>query len=300
MVSVPKEYYLISEAGRGVTARVYFCLPAPQVQFLAKHGPLTPDSLGFDGLRRSIVAVKVSPSKPLIGREYTALKAIQNCTVLNADAMRRHFLEVKSVGAFGGFGTAQSCVAFEAIDSPITLADVVQECSDEVKIPIPLVYHFFLSLMPALLFLKDGVKWAHNDIKEDNIMCRVYEGSPFDLPEFVFVDFGMAYSIEAVKDDSGDWKNLLGLLRMLAEHAEPSDDQQWLGFKRMLDGEAHRTRWQVDDEVDKIWRTWRDVAVAARSKRKMGEMSRVDDMFERMAQRKGRVTDEIVVKAIEN
>ncbi len=299
MATVPKEYFLIAEAGRGVTARVYYCLPSRQVNFITNEGPLTPDTLGFEGLKRSIVAVKVSPSNGLISREFTALQAIRKCTSPNASAMRRHFLDVKSVGEFGVSGGEQSCVALEAIDPPMTLADLLKVSDDNAKIPIPLVYHVFLTLMPALFFLKNDVQYVHNDIKQDNIMCRLYEGCPFQMPEFIFVDFGMSYSIEHVKDDSSDYKNLLGLVRELAVRAEPSDDQQWLDFKRMLDGEMNKIRWQVDADIGKIWEKWRGVAEAARNVRKVGEVDRVEDLFDLVVQKKGKITNEMIVKAVE-
>ncbi|KAH6625162.1 hypothetical protein C7974DRAFT_195769 [Boeremia exigua] len=297
--TAPKGYVMVSEAGRGVTARVYYCLPVPQVSFITsgRTVTITPDSFGFAGLKRSIVALKVSPSKSLITREDKALHAIRESTSPNATAMRRHFLDVKSVGTFTGLGANHSCAVLEAVIPPVTLGDLLQAFGGDVKAPIPLVYNLFLSLVPALSFLKGEVEWAHNDVKEDNIMCRTYEGRPFDLPEFVFVDFGMAYGVRGVKNDSGDCKNLLGLVRELAENAEESNDQQWLSFKRMLVGERNRTRWQVDDEFGKIWDSWKDIAEVARSKVKVGEVGRIDDMFEQVALMKKRITDEMVVHA---
>ena len=54
----------------------------------------------------------------------------------------------------------------------MTLEDLLLECSDKVKVPVPLVCHFFVTLVPALVFLRDELEWTHNDVKSDNIMVR--------------------------------------------------------------------------------------------------------------------------------
>ncbi|KAJ4983757.1 hypothetical protein SVAN01_10735 [Stagonosporopsis vannaccii] len=300
MAFVPEDYTPIIEAGRGVTSRVYYCLPRRAVTVLTEIGPLTLSSIGFDGLKRSIVAVKVSPAKLLITREVSALCAIHQSTCPDASTLKRHFLSFTNTGLFGPLGRELAYITLPAITPPVTLDDLLQACSGEGNAPIPLVYHFFLSLVPTILFLRDEVHWAHNDVKGDNIMCRMYEGCPYNLPEFVVVDFGMAYEIAAFKNDSGDCKNVLNLVREFAEKAGQSADLQWQGFKRMLDGEKNRDRWQVDDEMGKIWESWRDIAVEERRKRKVLDVDRVEKLFENVVQEKGKISDEMVVSAVQH
>lgn len=298
MAYVPEDYIPITEAGRGITSRVYYCVSKRAVNLVTETGPLTPTSIGFDGLKRSIVAVKVSPMKVLITQEVSALRAIQQSSSPNTAAMKRHFLSSTATGSFGLLGSTYSYVTLSAITPPVTLGDLLGVCSGETKAPIPLVYHFFLSLVPAVLFLRDEVQLAHNDIKEDNIMCRLYEGCPYGLPEFVLVDFGMSYDICAIKNDSGDCKKVLTLVREFFDKAVDSRDMQWLGFKCMLAGERHRNRWQVDGEIEKIWRTWEDLAVEARGERKVWEVDRAEDMFQSAVGKKERITDELFVSAV--
>lgn len=272
MASVPDKYVIVSEAGRGATSRIYFCLPKVQISFVKVSGKLTKDSIGFLGLKKSLVAVKVSPNRELIYREYGVLQAVKLSTAPDADAMRRHFLTVKDTGDFGPLGNKHSFLTLEAIDLPISLEDLLLECSDDFKIPIPLVYHFFLSLVPALIFLRDEFEWTHNDIKWDNIMIRYHpETSPLSLPEFMLIDLGMSYSLKDAKNQPSDCKNLLGLVRQMAEKAKVSDDQDWVGFRRMLDVETSGARSKLDVDADfvKIWGRWKDMAEAVRSKRTM-------------------------------
>lgn len=299
MAEVPEGYIPIAEAGRGVTSRVYYCLPKRAVAIVTDTGLLKPSSIGFNGLKRSIIAIKVSPAKLLIEREVLALRAIHQSSSPNASVLKRHFLAFTVTGSFGPGGKL-AYIILPAITPPVTLDDLLQACDNEMKVPIPLVYHFFLSLVSAALFLRDEVQWAHNDIKEDNIMCRLYEGCPYNLPEFVIVDLAMGYEIATFKNDSGDCKNVLSLVRELAVMAIGSGDVQWQSFKRMLDGEKNRNRWQVDDEIRKIWAAWRDVAVEARATRKVWEVDRVEELFQKATAGKEKITDEMVVSAVQD
>lgn len=302
MVLVPDKYVHLCEAGRGVTSRVYYCLPKHKVDFAKTAGPLAAGSLALDGLRRSIVAIKVSSMKVLAAREVQTLHAIRDCITLNASDMKRHFLDVKDVGqvAFPDLEGTYSYTTLDAIHPAVTLGDLLNECVDEVKIPIPFVYHFFLSMIPAVLFLRDEVQWAHNDLKEDNIMCRTHPDAPFNMPEFVIVDFGMAYDISAVKNDSGDVKLMLEMAMEMARNAEDSVNIQWLDFKRRVSGEKHRTRYQVDDEIGKIWEAWKGVAAEKRSQVTVAEKNKVKDLLEKAARKKGAVTNEMVINAVQN
>lgn len=303
MASVPDKYVIVSEASRGATSRIYFCLPKVQISFVKVSGKLTKDSIGFPGLKKSLVAVKVSPNRELIYREYGILQAVKLSTAPDAGAMGRHFLAVKDNGDFGPLGNEHSFLTLEAIDPPITLEYLLLESNDELKVPISLVYHFFLSLVPALIFLRDELEWTHNDIKWDNIMIRYDpETSPLSLPEFMFIDLGMSYSLKDTKNQSSDCKNLLGLVRQMAEKAEVSDDQEWLNFKRMLDVETSgaRSKHYVDADFVKIWGKWKDVAEKVRSKRTVGEVDNIEEIFAKIAQKKGKVSDEDVLNAAGN
>ncbi|KAL1655458.1 hypothetical protein SLS61_001922 [Didymella pomorum] len=174
------------------------------------------------------------------------------------------------------------------------------ECNDKVKLQIPLVYHFFLTLVPALVFLRDELEWTHNDVKWEIVIVRYNpEISPLGLPESVFIDLGMAYSVKDAKNRSGDAKNLLGLVKQMAGRAEDSDDLDWVGFNRVLDGETSgaRSGFDVDKDLVAILGRWKHAAEKARSERKVSETSMAPAILEMAAQRKGKVTDDDILDA---
>ncbi|KAF3032151.1 hypothetical protein E8E11_002872 [Didymella keratinophila] len=300
MASVPDKYVIVSEAGRGAHSRMYFSLPKAQIAFVKVQNKISKTSIGFPGLKKSLVAIEVSPNRDLIYREYGILKAVKLSTAPGASEVRRNFLSVKDTGDFGPMGNEHAFLTLEAIDPPVTLEDLLAECNDKVKLPIPLVYHFFLTLVPALIFLHDELEWTHNDVKWDNFMVRYNpDTSPLSLPEFVFIDLGMAYSLKESKNQSADAKSLLGLVKQMANRAEESDDLDWVGFKRMLDGEMSgaRSSFDVDKDLVAILGRRKDVAEKGRSERKVSETNMALAILEIAAQRKGRVSDDDILDA---
>jgi hypothetical protein len=300
MASVPDKYVIVSEAGRGAHSRIYFSLPKAQIAFVKVQNRISKASIGFSGLKKSLVVIKVSPNRDLIYREYGILQAVKLSTAPGASEVRRSFLDVKDSGDFGPFGNEHAFLTLGAIDPPITLEDFLLECNDKVKLPIPLVYHFFLTLVPALIFLRDELEWTHNDVKWDNVMVRYNpETSPLGLPEFVFIDLGMAYSLKDSKNQSADAKNLLGLVKQMADRAEGSDDLDWVGFKRMVDGETSgaRSRFDIDKDLVAILGRWKDATEKGRREKKISETNMAVAILEIAAQRKGRVTDDDILDA---
>lgn len=300
MASVPDKYVIVSEAGRGAHSRVYFSLPKAQIAFVKIQNKISKTSIGFTGLRKSLVAIKVSPNRELIHREHSVLQAVKLSTAPGADDARRAFLGVKDTGAFGAVGNEHFFFALEAIHPALTLEDLLRECNDSVKVPVPLVYHLFLSLVPALLFLRDELEATHNDVKAENVMVRYApETCAVGRPEFVFVDLGMAYGLKGVKNQSSDAKDLLGLVRQMADRAPKSDDFEWEGFKRMLDGETSgaRSRFDVDEDLVGIFGKWKDVAEKRRDKPDIAEVEMAVELLERAGRKKGKVTDEDIVDA---
>lgn len=214
--------------------------------------------------------------------------------------MRRHFLNVKDTGDFGPLGKEHAFIVLEVIDPPITLEDFLYECNDKVKVPIPLVYHFFLTLVPALIFLRDELEWTHNDIKCDNVMVRYNtDTSPLGLPEFVFIDLGMGYSLTNSKNQSSDAMRLLGLVKQMADRAVESKDLDWEGFKNMLVGETSgaRSKFDVDKYLVATLEKWKDVTEKGRNVRKVSETNMAVTIFETAAQRNGRVIDDDILDA---
>ncbi|KAF3046879.1 hypothetical protein E8E12_005040 [Didymella heteroderae] len=100
MASVPDKYEIVSEAGRGAHSRIYFSLLRASIAFVKVQNKITKDSIGFAGLKKSLVAIEVSPNRALIYREYGVLQAIQRSTAAGALEARRHYLAVKDTGDF--------------------------------------------------------------------------------------------------------------------------------------------------------------------------------------------------------
>ena len=115
----------------------------------------------------------------------------------------------------------------------------------------------------------------------------------------MFVDLGMSYSLVDARNQSGDAKGLLGLVKQMTDRAEGSDDIDWVGFKRMLDVETSgaRYRGEVDKDLVGIFGKWKDVAEKARTDMKVSEVERIVELYEKAAQRKGRLTDDDVLDA---
>jgi serine/threonine protein kinase len=153
------------------------------------------------------------------------------------------------MGLFTPLGHAlrHAYLELEAVEPPVTLGDLVSFYGDPKNntpaIPTPLVYHFFLSLGAAVLFLRDEVGWAQDDIKPDNILVRMYHGAQFALPRFVLIDFGNAKRVaENPKDVSSDCMDVVGLVRMMVRMAEWDTGENWAAFRGMLFAERARIR----------------------------------------------------------
>lgn len=162
------------------------------------------------------------------------------------------------------------------------------------------MYHLFLSLVPALLSLRDELEATHNNVKAENVMVRYApETCAVGRPEFVFVDLGMAYGLKSVKNQSSDAKDLLGLVMQMAEQAPERGDVELEGFKRMLDGERSgaRSRFDVDKDLVGIFGKWKDVAEKRRDMPDIAEVEMAVELLERAGRKKGKVTDEDTVDA---
>lgn len=289
---IPDMYIPVTVAGKGTSA-VYYCIPHSIIAATA----LADKSARIAASRNSLFAVKISQDKDLIAHEVKLLRTIQNSSRPDAEIVKRHFLPVLNEGQSGPLQQYR-WLTLPAISPPVDFGDLLQ-ASREVKVPVPLVFHFFLSLVPALHFLRDELGYAHNDIKEDNVMCRLTPDSPFGLTEFVFIDMGVAVDINDAVDHSSDWKDLLRLVGNFVDKARDCEDDEWVQFRWMLDGEKNRTKQQVNSDIDGMWSTWGTVAREKRDKMSGDEVGVARELFGRAAERKEGVTDEDLVKAME-
>lgn len=307
---LPAHFLRIAKAGSGASGGVYFCVPVSRVQPLTNISTFTPSSPDFPSLKASLVAVKVSSNHWWIENEYAALQEIRNCTSPNAEALRALFPEAKSMGYFTppGYVFRHAYLELEAVSPPVTLGDLVSFYGDpknnKPAIPTPLVYHVFLSLGAAVLFLRDEVGWAQDDIKPDNVLVRMYHGAPFALPQFVLIDFGNAKRVVGKpKEVSNDCVDVMGLVRMMVRMAEWDTGVHWAAFRDMVFAERARIREcgedrkLADERFRGLWERWEGVAKEGRKGVTVGEVEGIKEVFEKVAKRKGRVSDEDLIRA---
>jgi serine/threonine protein kinase len=306
----PAHFLRIAKAGSGASGGVYFCVPVSRVQSLTNVSTLTPSSPDFPSLKASLVAVKVSSNHWWIENEYAALQEIRQCRSPDAEALRAFFPEVMDMGVFTppGHVLRHAYLELEAVEPPITLGDLMSFYGDPKNntpaIPIPLVYHFFLSLGAAVLFLRDEVGWAQDDIKPDNILVRMYHGAPFALPQFVLIDFGNAKRVAETQNDvSSDYMDVMGLVRMMVRMAEWDTGEHWAAFKEILFADKARIRESgedrklADERFRGLWERWEGVAKKGRKDVTVREVEGIREVFEKVAMKKGGVRDEDLIGA---
>ena len=309
---LPNHFLHIANAGSGASGSVSFCVPISHVQSLANPSTLTPSSPDLASLRRSLVAVKVSSNHWSIQNEHTALQEIKNSTSPCKETLRALFPAVKSVGNFtpAGQGLRHAYIELEAVSPAVTLGDLVHFYGDAKNnapaIPTPLVYHFFLSIGAAVLFLRDEVGWVQDDMQPENILVRMWPGAPFGLPQFVLVDFGNAKRVveNGAEVVSSDCLDVMGLVRMLVRMAQWETGERCEAFKKIaFDDERVRIREDREDRklADERFRGWWErggrVAEEGRKEVTAGEVEGIREVFEKVAEEKGRVRDEDFIRA---
>jgi serine/threonine protein kinase len=309
LIPLPAHFLRIAKAGSGASGDVYFCVPISRVQSLANASTLTPSSPDFASLKASVVAVKVSSNHRWIENEYAALQSIRQCELPNAEALRAFFPEAKSMGYLTPPGRMfrHAYLELEAVEPPVTLGELVSFYGDPRNntsaIPTPLVYHFFLSIGAAVLFLRDEVGWAQDDIKPDNILVRMYDGAPFKLPQFVLIDFGYAKRVVGnQKEVSSDCMDVLSLVRMMVRMAEWETGVHWAAFRDNMFAERARIRESgedrkvADERFRGLWERWERVAEEGRKRVTVGQVEGIKEVFEKVAKRKGGVSDEALAR----
>lgn len=145
---LPPQCKLVSKAGRGSSAEVFFCLPKDIIKAVKAEGPLTTNAAGFEHrlatLRASLVAIRLiredsdreedsdseesgeqhTKDDPII-KEYSLLKSIQDSILTGAAIEKKRFLSATDHGMCGLRGY-DSWLAVPAVEPSVSLGDLLK------------------------------------------------------------------------------------------------------------------------------------------------------------------------------
>jgi hypothetical protein len=96
---------------------------------------------------------------------------------------------------------------------------------------------------------------------------------------------------------------VVGLVRMMVRMAEWDTGENWAAFRGMLFAERARIRESgedrklADERFRGLWERWEGVAKKGRKEVTAREVEGIKKVFEKVAKKKGRVSDEDLIRA---
>lgn len=155
------EKYVYASAVTGYS-HIMYCLPR---QYL-----ISPPPFNASSLRKHLAVVKVL-RRPKIANEHAALLSIRKATDPDSDVAgvaKNHFPNFLDIyDPTSGSGLSLTSITLPAILPSITLS------ASRTEDPIPFVYHVFISLSTALLFLHNTCGCEYGDMHDGNVMLRL-------------------------------------------------------------------------------------------------------------------------------
>ncbi|KAF3009989.1 hypothetical protein E8E13_011346 [Curvularia kusanoi] len=265
---VPKEFFRVRDAGGGGTSEVHLCLPVQQVKaFISrKETETTTASRNLLTLRSSLVAVKVADNsddytQKIFNTEYNALQAIKDSKPED-DSIHERFPRILYKGMMDkqdpstGVTDSFDYLVLEAYNPPLSLRDIIAfPC---IEVPVSLVYHVFLSLGSAVLYLRDKVRLSHGDIVSSNVIVCPCAGTTSGLPLVALIDFGRAEPLGKYWSSS-DCCEVIQTVQVLLDVAKVRDDETWEEFTDMVRKEINKIAFEAENGFSGLWLLWKAI-----------------------------------------
>ncbi|KAF2123138.1 kinase-like domain-containing protein [Lophiotrema nucula] len=176
--------------GCGEFGTVFFCLPKFQFN-VSREQLANGKSVNITGLKKAIVALKV----PYPGLEADLAEEVSMLAAIKKDPNDDHHCQtIRQNFRVPDDPKCSRAMATNAIVGAMSLGDVVRSFGQSNAIaPEELVWHVFLQLSDALLFLhRNKPAIVHRDLMPDNILVDCFKQDIAGFPNIVLIDFGCA------------------------------------------------------------------------------------------------------------